>query len=147
MNVSRFVLTVGAGSLLSACSALSGSDTSKTPTTEMSHPLDPQQRINDHAQRLADGIARYLEVKGHTPLTQRDLALAIANDGQPCFTEILKDHWWHPYAYAPLDTRGRFQLVSAGPNGLLGDGDDLRVDRGPGDASVRTYGYSWHPGE
>ena len=75
------------------------------------------------------------------------MALAIARDGESCFTEVLKDHWWHPYAYAPIDVGGNFELVSAGPNGLLGDGDDLRVRRGPGDARVRTYGYTWHQGE
>ena len=57
-------------------------------------------------------------------------------------------HWYHPYAYVRLDdASGRFALVSAGPNGTLGDGDDLRVDRGPGDPRVRTYGFTWHQGE
>ena len=137
MNASRLVLPAFLASLLCACVGVNP----RTPTTEISHTLGPQERINDHAQRLADGVARYREVKGHMPLTQRDMALAIAADGQPCFTEILKDHWWHPYAYAPLsEAGGRFQLVSAGPDGLLGDGDDLRVERGP-------YGYTWHQGE
>ena len=144
MNAFRLALPAALASLLSACVGVN----TRTPTTEISHSLGAQERINDHAQRLADGVARYLEVKGHTPLTQRDMALAISVDGQPCFMEVLKDHWWHPYAYAPLsESSGRFQLVSAGPNGLLGDGDDLRVERGPGDPRVRTYGFTWHQGE
>ena len=131
---------------LAACT--SGVNT-HSPTTEVYHPLDPVTRINDHAQRLADGIARWREVKGGgLPLSIRDLALTMAADGQSCFTEILKDHWYHPYAYVRLDDqRGTFSLVSAGPNGALGDGDDLQVQRGPGDPRVRTYGYTWHMGE
>ena len=58
MNVSRMLSVAGLAALLSACSALSGGGTGSTPTTEISHSLDAQQRINDHAQRLADGVAR-----------------------------------------------------------------------------------------
>ena len=135
-----------------AALALAGCTTgvnTRGPTTEVYHPLDPNTRINDHAQRLADGVARWREVKGGgLPLSVRDLALTMAADGQSCFTEILKDHWYHPYAYVRLDdASGQFALVSAGPNGTLGDGDDLRVARGPGDPRVRTYGYTWHQGE
>ena len=120
-----------------------------SPTTSVQHALDPHPRLDDHAQRLADGVARWREVRGPSlPGSQRDLALTIAADGQPCFTEILKDHWAHPYAYSPIEPgSGRFLLASAGANGQFGDGDDLRVERHPGDPRVRTYGFTWHPGE
>ncbi len=157
MNSRSLVLTsmaAAAALLLPGCArlrALPGPATafSPTPTTELEHPLDARARIEDHAQRLADGIARYREATGgRMPQTQRDLALQMASDGAPCFTEILKDHWFQPYAYMVTDeSRGQFALVSAGANGLLGDGDDLRVDRGPGDPRVRTYGFTWHAGE
>lgn len=126
-----------------------GTAFSRTPTTEIDHPLGPQARIDDHATRLADGVARYREATGgRMPQSQRDLALQMATDGMPCFTEVLKDHWFQPYAYMVTDeASGRFALVSAGADGLLGDGDDLRADRGPGDPRVRTYGFTWHPGE
>jgi hypothetical protein len=119
-----------------------------SPTTPVSQPLDAQVRITDHAQRLADGVARYRDATGgRMPLTMRDLALQIAPDGQPCFTEVLKDHWFQPYAYSVTsEAAGTFSLVSAGANGALGDGDDLRIDRGPGDPRVRTYGYTPHVG-
>jgi hypothetical protein len=117
-----------------------------SPTTPVTQPLDAQARLYDHAQRLADGVARYRDAtQGRMPQTMRDLALQIAADGQPCFTEQLKDHWFQPYAYAVTsEPAGTFSLVSAGPSGRLGDGDDLRIDRGPGDPSVRTYGYTFH---
>jgi hypothetical protein len=123
-----------------------GSASGRSPTTEVSHPLDPRQRLDDHAARLADGVARYRDATGgRMPQTTRDLALQMANDGQPCFSEVLKDHWFQPYAYSVTsDARSTFQLVSAGANGALGDGDDLRVERGPGDAAVRRYGYTSH---
>src|SRR5438093_11909262 len=116
------------------------------PTTEVNHPLSARQRLEDHANRLADGIARYREVNGaRLPGTMRELALTVAADGKPCFTEVLKDHWWQPYAYAPLDeASGRFRLASAGPNGTFGDGDDLTTVRLPGDAGVEPYGVARH---
>jgi hypothetical protein len=146
MNVRPLVLASAAlAALLGGCT--SGGYAS--PTTGVEHPLDPQPRLDDHAQRLADGIARWREVRGQRlPGSVRDLALTIALDGEPCFTEILKDHWEHPYAYSPIDdASGRFQLASAGPNGQFGDGDDLRTERFPGDPRVRTYGFTWHVGE
>jgi hypothetical protein len=148
MNARPLALFAAAGVLVTLAACTSGANT-RSPTTEVYHPLDPNARINDHAQRLADGVARWREVKqGGLPLNLRDLALTMAADGEPCFTEILKDHWYHPYAYVRLDERsGRFALVSAGQNGGLGDGDDLHVERGPGDPRVRTYGYTWHMGE
>jgi hypothetical protein len=120
----------------------------RAPTTEVYQPLDARQRINDHASRLADGIARWREVRGQgLPQSMRDLALTTAADGRPAFTEILKDHWFQPYAYSPLDeASGRFQLASAGPNGQFGDGDDLTVTRMPGDPRIETYGFTQHPG-
>ena len=88
-------------------------------------------------------------MKGATlPSSLRELSLTIGLDGTSCFTENLKDHWFHPYAFAPVDPNaGTFQLASAGPNGQFGDGDDLQTTRGPGDARVRTYGYTLHSGE
>jgi hypothetical protein len=119
------------------------------PTTEISHDLSARQRIDDHAVRLGDGIARFREVKGdRMPQTLRELALTLAADGRPCFTEILKDHWFQPYAYSPRDERaGRFQLTSAGPNGQFGDGDDLSASGQSGDPRIETYGFTFHPGE
>lgn len=121
----------------------------RAPTTEVNHPLSPRQRIDDHAARLGDGVARYREVSNAAmPQSLRDLALTMGADCRPCFTEILKDHWFQPYAYAVVDERaGRFQLTSAGPNGQFGDGDDLTAVRGPGDARVETYGFTAHAGE
>jgi|GEM_PF-3173120 len=121
----------------------------RAPTTDVNHPLAPRQRLDDHASRLADGIARYREVSGSAlPQTLRDLAITMAADGRPCFTEVLKDHWFQPYAYTTVEpTSGRFQLTSAGPNGQFGDGDDLTVVRGPGDGRIETYGYTARAGE
>lgn len=121
----------------------------RTPTTEVNHPLGASARLSDHAARVADGIARYREVKGATmPATLRELTLTIGADGSSCLTENLKDHWFHPYAYAPLDANaGTFQLASAGPDGQFGTGDDLTATRGPGDPRVNTYGYTLHAGE
>jgi hypothetical protein len=144
--------------LLGACSgglrvpsmpAAAAPSTGHAPTTEVSHDLSARQRIDDHAARLGDGIARFREVKGDVlPQTLRELALTMAADGRPCFTEILKDHWFQPYAYSPLDERsGRFQLASAGPNGQFGDGDDLTATGQPGDPRTETYGFTRHSGE
>lgn len=121
----------------------------RTPTTAVSHPLDAPTRLNDHATRLADGIARYREVMGsEMPASIRDLSLTVGRDGKSCFTENLKDQWFHPYAYSPVsDAAGTFQLASAGPDGQFGSGDDLQVSRGPGDPRMRTYGYTYHDGE
>lgn len=128
--------------VLSAC-------TGRTPTTEVSHPLPAGPRLADHATRVADGIARFREVKGAAlPASLRDLSMTIGLDGTSCFSENLKDHWFHPYAYAPISAAsGTFQLATAGQNGQFGDGDDLQVSRGPGDPRVRTYGYTLHAGE
>jgi hypothetical protein len=136
-------------SLLAAAPACARFTSGASPTTAVSQPLDPNQRLHDHAQRLADGVARYREAtQNRMPLAMRDLALQMATDGQPCFTEQLKDHWFQPYAYSVTnEAAGTFSLVSAGPSGRLGDGDDLRVDRGPGDPRVRTYGYTMHVGQ
>ncbi len=119
------------------------------PKTEVSHDLGARQRIEDHVARLGDGIARYREVKGERlPQTLRELSLTLAADGRPCFTEVLKDHWYQPYAFSALDERsGRFQLASAGPNGQFGDGDDLSASGGPGDPRMETYGFTRHAGE
>ena len=121
----------------------------RAPTTAVNHPLSARQRIDDHAARLADGVARYREVSGSAmPQSMRDLAITMGADGRPCFTEILKDHWFQPYAYSVVDERsGRFQLTSAGANGQFGDGDDLTAVRGPGDARVETYGFTARAGE
>lgn len=121
----------------------------RTPTTEISHPLDAWTRLNDHATRLADGIARYREVMGaEMPASLRDLALTVGRDGTSCFTENLKDQWFRPYAYSSTnDAAGTFQLASAGPDGQFGTGDDLQLSRGPGDPRMRTYGYTYHDGE
>lgn len=147
MNARHVVLALVA-SVACGCSSSPGGDYA-SPTTEVEHPLDPRPRLDDHAQRLADGIARFREVKGpRLPLTVRDLALTMAADGESCFTEILKDHWYHPYSYSPVDdASGRFLLISAGPDGQFGDGDDVRAERGPGDPRVRTYGFTWRQGE
>lgn len=121
----------------------------RAPTTEVSNALGPRERLDAHASRLADGVARYREVSGGgMPQSLRDLALTMAADGRPCFTEILKDHWFQPYAYAVVDERaGRFQLASAGQNGQFGDRDDLAAVRGPGDARVETYGFTARAGQ
>ena len=121
----------------------------RTPTTEVSHPLGAWDRLNDHTIRVADGIARYREVQGAAmPASLRDLSLTIGLDGQSCFTENLKDHWFHPYAYAPINAAaGTFTLASAGPDGQFGTRDDLSAQRGPGDPRMRTYGYTLHAGE
>ena len=126
--------------------ALAGCHVTSQPVAPVTHPLTAGQRLYDHAERIADGVARYRDVKGaQMPENLRDLALVIARDGKPCFTEIVKDHWFKPYTFAPLDfARGTFVLQSAGPNGQFGDADDLRIERGPGDASRRTYGYTPH---
>lgn len=149
-----FLRRVALGSLAFGCTvalaALTGCKAGESgPPSPVVHPLTPQTRIRDHAQRLSDGIARYREVKGSKlPMDVRELTLTLSRDGQSCFTENLKDHWFHPYAYSPVDERsGTFVLASAGQNGQLGDADDLRVERGPGDPRVRTYGWTWHDGE
>jgi hypothetical protein len=142
MHASLAVASAALAALgLSACHVTS------QPVAPVVHPLTAGERIVDHAQRLADGIARYREVMGQTlPQHVRDLTLTIARDGKPCFTEIVKDHWFHPYSYAPLDlANGVFVLQSAGPNSQFGDADDLRIERGPGDPRVRTYGWTYHP--
>lgn len=128
--------------LLAACAG-------RTPTTEINHPLDARARIEDHAMRLSDAVARYRAAKGATlPSTLRELALTLGVDGRPCFTENLKDFWYHPYAYAPMNAAaGSFQLASAGRDGQFGTGDDLTVTTGPGEPGVRSYGYTFHPGE
>jgi hypothetical protein len=156
MTVSRLALVLPAIAL-SACSSISvppppavpTPSAGRAPTTEVNHPLSPRQRIDDHAARLADGVARWREVKGGgMPQSLRDLTLTLAADGRPCFSEVLKDHWFQPYAYTVLDERGgRFQLASAGQNGRFGDGDDLTATRGPGDPRVETYGFTAHAGE
>jgi hypothetical protein len=131
----------------SAVPALCGCHVTSQPVAPVIHPLTAEQRIVDHSARLSDGVARYREVKGaQMPDAIRDLTLTIAADGKPCFTEIIKDHWFHPYSYAPLDaSRGTFVLQSAGANSQFGDADDLRIERGPGDPRVRTYGWTPHP--
>ena len=128
------------------CAALGGCHVTSQPVAPVTHPLSAGARLVDHAQRIADGVARYREMTGAAmPDNLRDLALVIARDGKPCFTEIVKDHWFRPYTFAPLSLeRGTFVLQSAGPNGQFGDADDLRIERGPGDAAVRTYGYTTH---
>lgn len=122
----------------------------RAPTTEIVHELGPRERLNDHASRLADGVARWREVNGgaHMPQSVRDLTLTMAADGSPCFSEVLKDHWFQPYAYSVVNEgAGQFQLASAGPNGRFGDGDDLSVVRGPGDPRTESYGYTPRAGE
>ena len=122
----------------------------RAPTTSVVHELGPRDRLNDHAARLADGVARWREVNGNNVMPQsiRDLTLTMAADGRPCFSEVLKDHWFQPYAYSVVNAgAGQFQLASAGPDGRFGDGDDLSVVRGPGDARTESYGYTAHAGE
>src|SRR5947207_9897494 len=69
------------------------------PKTAVTHDLAARQRIEDHVSRLGDGIARYREVKGERlPQTLRELALTMAADGRPCFTEGVKDLWVQPDA-------------------------------------------------
>ncbi len=121
----------------------------RTPTTNVNHPLGAADRLTDHTTRVADGIARYREVKGAAlPASLRELSLTIGIDGTSCFTENLKDHWFHPYAFTPVNAAsGTFQLVTAGPDGQFGTRDDLQLTRGPGDPRMRTYGYTLHAGE
>ena len=134
---------------LASCRGGGSAPGDRAPTTTVVHELSAQARLNDHAERLSGGIARWREVfPGTMPGTMRDLALTMAADCRPCFTEVLKDQWFQPYRYAPVsDGAGTFSLTSAGRDGKFGTSDDLSTTRGPGDASLETYGFTPHANE
>jgi hypothetical protein len=117
--------------------------------------VDPHVRAEHDAKcmlsNLETAIGMYEIDTGDLPLTLPDLATAraVGNGRGPYVVRgtVFHDPWGHEIIYQP-SSNGTFSLMSSGPDGISGTGDDIIQSTQPtsaGDSSTRAARVSEPP--
>lgn len=91
--------------------------------------------VGQNAFTIVDGVHDHYKANGAVPLTIDELNLDAAD---------LTDNWGNDFAYAPGSDGDAFLLISAGPDGVLANSDDLigEIDFGGSDFNATLHhGY------
>jgi general secretion pathway protein G len=73
---------------------------------------------------IQDTVTIYMLKGGHLPVTMETLTKPDEK-GRVWLHEVNKDPWGHDYVIKQVADAHRFDVVSAGPNGIVGDEDDI----------------------
>jgi general secretion pathway protein G len=75
--------------------------------------------------QIASAVKMYRSTKGKLPQSLQDLA-SDEEKGKAWYLENLpKDPWDHDYELREGNSRDEWEVVSGGPNGSIGDEDDI----------------------
>jgi len=85
---------------------------------------DDERLAYERMQHLVWAVFLHLERRGQLPASLDVLTQPDPDTGEPYIESIPDDPWGRPYVYEILDD-ARFRVASRGPNGVLGDEDDV----------------------
>lgn len=81
------------------------------------------QKAKTDTRVLAEAVRMHYVARGQLPTLEQ---LAQPDErGRRAIEELVPDPWHHDYVLQPEGARGEFVVLSPGPNGTLGDDDDI----------------------